>query len=285
MDTITIEKIGKNIRCLRKFYGETQEELGYAIGVEHNTISSYENARTEPDTNTIALIADHYTVTPETITNSDLAAMKDYNIADFATLYTKYIDCLIPIIELPEDEKNEDLSSVIKKQKVAFEEITNGETESVSKAIDCLIEYIDMFEKGNRQIELIANYLGLRMFFLGIERSSTYVAQNNSAVLKTVNLTEDDVKNLGESFFSEEEYKKELADLNNHLIILRKSKYTDLAYYYMALRLILTVKLIDSDLSRSVSIGLDMMREFAMVKNKYAQKYLRMVLNIKQGLH
>lgn len=285
MDSITIERIGKNIRYLRKFYGETQEELGYAIGVEHNTISSYENARTEPDANTIALIADHYTVTPETITNSDLATMKDFDIVDFATIFTKHIDCLIPIIELPEEEKDEELSNVIERQKTAFEEIMSGETGSISKAFDCLIEYMDMYENGNKRMELIANFIGLWIVFLGVERSSTHVAQNNSAALKQVDLTADEIEKMGESFFSEEEYKEALSDLNDLLIDLRKSKYTDLAYYYMALRLILAVKLIDSDFSRTVSIGSDMMREFAKVKNKYAQRYLRMFLNIKKGLH
>ena len=30
------EKLGNNIRCLRMAYGETQEQLGDAIGVEKN---------------------------------------------------------------------------------------------------------------------------------------------------------------------------------------------------------------------------------------------------------
>ena len=40
-----LDKLGNNIRCLRIAYGETQEDLGWAIGVEKNTISYYEKGR------------------------------------------------------------------------------------------------------------------------------------------------------------------------------------------------------------------------------------------------
>ena len=34
------KKLGNNIRCLRLAYGETQEQLGNAINVAKNTVSS-----------------------------------------------------------------------------------------------------------------------------------------------------------------------------------------------------------------------------------------------------
>ncbi len=36
-----LKRLGANIKSLRNAYGETQEELGAAIFVEKNTISSY----------------------------------------------------------------------------------------------------------------------------------------------------------------------------------------------------------------------------------------------------
>ena len=72
-------KLGNNIRGLRKAYGETQEELGFALGVEKNTISSYETGRTEPGKEMLSMIASHYFVSVEELLLTDLSSMKKIN--------------------------------------------------------------------------------------------------------------------------------------------------------------------------------------------------------------
>ena len=42
-------RIGTNIKLLRKSWGQTQKELGRALGVESNTISMYESGARTPD--------------------------------------------------------------------------------------------------------------------------------------------------------------------------------------------------------------------------------------------
>lgn len=65
------EKLGNNIRCLRMAYGETQEQLGDAIGVEKNTVSSYEKGRTEPNKEILSLISSHYMISVEELLSYD----------------------------------------------------------------------------------------------------------------------------------------------------------------------------------------------------------------------
>jgi repressor LexA len=50
--------VGAQIRKFRKAKGMTQKELGFRIGVKHNTISGYENGANEPDQNILFAIAD-----------------------------------------------------------------------------------------------------------------------------------------------------------------------------------------------------------------------------------
>ena len=66
-------RLGKNIRCLRKAYGETQEQLGEVIGVEKNTISYYENGKREPDKETLTAIASHFMISVEELMFCDLS--------------------------------------------------------------------------------------------------------------------------------------------------------------------------------------------------------------------
>lgn len=50
--------VGAQIRKYRKKEGLTQKELGFRIGVKHNTISGYENGTNEPEQNMLYAIAD-----------------------------------------------------------------------------------------------------------------------------------------------------------------------------------------------------------------------------------
>lgn len=50
--------VGAQIRKYRKARGMTQKELGFRIGVKHNTISAYESGTNEPDQNILFAIAD-----------------------------------------------------------------------------------------------------------------------------------------------------------------------------------------------------------------------------------
>lgn len=50
--------VGMQIRKYRKLRGLTQKELGFRIGVKHNTISGYESGTNEPEQNILFAIAD-----------------------------------------------------------------------------------------------------------------------------------------------------------------------------------------------------------------------------------
>ena len=59
--------LGEKIRELRKLHGITQRELSRAIGVSPSTVGMYEQGRREPDTKTLALLAQTLAVTPDTL--------------------------------------------------------------------------------------------------------------------------------------------------------------------------------------------------------------------------
>lgn len=50
--------VGAQIKRYRKQKGLTQKQLGFRIGVKHNTISGYENGTNEPEQNILFAIAD-----------------------------------------------------------------------------------------------------------------------------------------------------------------------------------------------------------------------------------
>lgn len=54
--------IGRNIRSIRLRQGETQQQLGEAIGYGATTVANYESGLRYPDIETLQDIADHYDV-------------------------------------------------------------------------------------------------------------------------------------------------------------------------------------------------------------------------------
>ncbi len=64
--------IGQNIRKLRIRYGDTQKQLGDALGYGPTTIANYESGYRQPDIQTAKAIAARYGVTLDDLMSSEL---------------------------------------------------------------------------------------------------------------------------------------------------------------------------------------------------------------------
>ena len=65
--------LGKNIETLRKFYGETLEQLGEAVFLSKTAIKNYESGDRTPDVGKTEAIAHHYGQTVENLLTGDYA--------------------------------------------------------------------------------------------------------------------------------------------------------------------------------------------------------------------
>lgn len=63
----TLEHVGRNIRRVRKAAGETQTQLGEAVGVVQQSVAAWETARCMPDMQSLINIAKHYSITTDAI--------------------------------------------------------------------------------------------------------------------------------------------------------------------------------------------------------------------------
>ena len=61
--------LGKNIKHMRKQYGETLEELGYSLNMAKSTVSGYERGDREPNSDTLKEISQHYGKTVDEMLN------------------------------------------------------------------------------------------------------------------------------------------------------------------------------------------------------------------------
>jgi len=59
--------IGQSIKRVRKAAGETQQQLGEAVGVVQQSVAAWEAARCMPDLQSLINIAKHYNITTDAL--------------------------------------------------------------------------------------------------------------------------------------------------------------------------------------------------------------------------
>ena len=98
-------RMGHNIRCIRIAYGETQEQLGFIIGVEKTTISQQENGKREPSRDVLCAIAEHYVISVEELTQCDFSGINKIKV-DQNALW-KEMEYVFPIVASDEALSNQ----------------------------------------------------------------------------------------------------------------------------------------------------------------------------------
>lgn len=277
-------KLGKNIRALRKAYGETQEELGYAINVEKNTISYYETGNRVPSKEVIAEIAKHYMISVDEILKSDLSALDKITVDN--KLFLDNIETILPIVSSERALSNSDFQRAFKAHKRIIEGIHNFSMEGMEYIDECIDGYAEAVKDKNCEAEAAANYIAMWYFLLLSIKTVPLIYENQPAALQQVARNDKQAKeiidNTGDDFINEaKEAAGELSDpelegyIDNLRSKLKKSeKWYELADYYLALQYIWNI--VDNDLGWDFNrrIGVEMMNAFISVGNVYAARFI-----------
>ncbi len=150
---MTGNRLGKNIRALREYYGETQEALGGRIHVEKNTVSCYETGRHEPSQDTLALIAAHFQITVEELLFADLSGLKGERFTPSAEgLLSGLFGALFPRVSSKRALASEGFRRVWEGHGSALERMKTAGTdaeawsEALEGTLDSLFGYLDAWE-------------------------------------------------------------------------------------------------------------------------------------------
>lgn len=278
------KKLGINIRCLRVAYGETQEQLGNAINVAKNTISSYEKGRTEPDKDVLSLIAVHYMISVEELLSCDFSEID--KITFNQNKFWEQIDVILPVTSSENAIKNEHFNKAYSVHRKFFDELQKQRLDNIDKAIICFREYFDAFDDENSREEAAANFIGLWYLLMLMIKLVPKVIKDQSAALmqiksnnpkiirKLENIDSDFEKDVNDliSEFNDFEWNEMLSEFIKS--IKKSGKWYELADYYLALQFFFN--LVDNDMTWEFNrrIGVEMLIAFASVGNPYATHFL-----------
>lgn len=270
-----------NLKYLLNLYGERLVDLGEVINKSKETISGYQNGKARPTAETISIIARHYGLTVDALTNTDLTNLKKPNL-DKTTL-EKGIDAFLSIFPTFGIEKktgNDSIDkaySLIRAFQRSLHDNLNGNAVIMRDAFKTLnkIDWDDNIDKS-----VIANKLWA-WFMWGV---SLYNAKNARKIRQSYDLNKLnplDILDAGKRMTEEDilkrsEFIKETESVVFNAVKILKSdpEWADLGDYYLSLMimfgLIYTGDTDENNL-RMGSIMLMLQRELG---NKYASFFL-----------
>lgn len=285
----SLERLGANIRSLRKAYGETQEELGAALDVEKNTVSYYENGKREPNKDMLTKIAKHFMVTIEELMYCDLSDIGSITVDNDA--FWKNIDIILPIVLSEEALENEHFKKAYKFHRSFYDELRKLSMDSIEHIDVCFDEYLEAYEDEKIKTEAAVNLLALWNLMLMMVKTVPLAMNNHPAALKQVAARNPKVRQIidypnsnfekdaqeAAVILDDPEIREFLDEMKT--AVKRSYKWADLADYYLALQYIWNI--VDNEMGWGFNcrVGVEMLNAFVSVGNVYANRFLKYSLD------
>lgn len=290
--------LAKNIRALRIYYGESQEDLAKILNCKQNAISQYETDSVDneerhiPTSDTLKRLAQHFEITVFELENCDYSSIG--KAEQYELFLYNNIDIIFPIISTDYALSNECFAKAHKLHKTIYKNLKNitniDLAYSVIDANTSVLEEAELYYnkalkdkaiEAEAAVNLVSCYclviLSLKVFQYACNeqgRSSASISLAKKLHPKfEKELNDIDVLSTDENKELESLISEFSGEMREYLIV-SKSKYPDLINYYLSLQFILGFA--DNALDRFFNrrIGTEMMESFKSVGNKYATNYL-----------
>lgn len=275
------DRIARNIRALRKAMGETQEELGVALGVEKNTISYYETGERSVNKEILIKLSDHFMVSPDELLSYDFSKMKDISF-DYDIVW-KNIDIFLPIVSTSMALINKHFKRAYNIHLRFFDELKQKRMNSIDRIDSCLEEYSKAYEETSC-MEAVVNIIGIYDVLLFIIKSFINAMNVKPAPLLKLMRNEPEklrgIEDIDKDALDElQEVVKDIdndemrSQLRRYKCQLKTSEWSDILYYYIALEYLWST--VNNEYSFTVNsmIGDEMMTSLLEIENPYAIKF------------
>jgi transcriptional regulator with XRE-family HTH domain len=288
-DSINSNKIGNNIKNLRKAYGETQQELADTINVSVSAVANYEKGDRQVDLQKLQAIAAHYRYTLEQLVSVDTSSYHSHDDDSFE--YFTLIEVLKVMLPLFCSEEALNSPTFKKAYKITlriWETVEKGDEFSSELIDECFSNYEEAVDEP-QATELTANFLNLLFLFaLGITADENDV-RIDDAIRKSRIRGESVKKKL---FLRNKEHDSNSDNPKNKLIhdtlihdfyelttpiiqkLIAHPEWADLAHYYVSLRYLTGLVINDFSDDLNNVIGMEMMKSLVLLGNRYAENLL-----------
>ena len=289
-----MDYFASNLKHLRKTLGETQDDLADFLFTSKSAISNYENGIRLPDEDVLNKISKHYQVTLSQLLNEDLTITP--SLFDYIKGLDEDSYHLLNRIFIPFKLKD---SLTSKEYKKAFEEhlkllygsMEEKETVDIGFIIDVYEESIGNCDKPIFLLNFLSFYFLMGLSFLNTSDDTLDLEQLKS-YLRSNKRSKKDIKKVLSNFvyLNSDEFGNENVDLEFRkefdegllFIIekLKKTQYSDVAYYYFALRYVFNIPNNSEDRATNILMGMTLIKDLAEINNEYANKFIAIIKKV-----
>lgn len=294
-----------NLICLREANKESQENLAYNLGFRtKSTIANYEAGDRTPNHRILQKIAIHYNITVDELCYGDLKYLIDKDLTDFPIddwrKNKKISEIMFPVWGFKKDKYDDPLfergyEAQKKIRKYFYKDETSFDSKMFKTCHDSYIESVNE----NGTIESAANLLWLYVFVSSIWNNKHLLGGIYKLYSKQIDKKEfhkdyilkcflDEKSNEDEAYTKKEGFvpaDRELKILEKYVekdeevyallfrCLRKNSQGCEFADYYMALQYILNLVDNDYDAAMNQVMGMELMRKFVIMGNKYAIEF------------
>lgn len=289
MNKAGYEKLGPNIRALRKIFGESPLDLALEIGVGATAISQYENGKRIPKEEILLKIAKHFRLTETELIHNDFFESNIFDkipINNEAFTRSTY-KLLYPRFSNEEALLNHHFKTAFHIQKRVYETIFSG-NEFDDRDME---QFIALYQKALKEGVLLsaANLLSFFMLVGGgfsclnprlAEKVLSLKGKETSSKEIATGLlySEDDEEGEDAADLKKEksDFLREYTPLIQKCIasLKRSQKFASLGDYYLALRYLYGMAYNGEDAERNNLVGGEMLQAFKNLGNPYAKRFL-----------
>lgn len=299
-------KAWENIKALREYYGETQDELAEIIGVSRQAIQMWEYGTIEIKSENITKLAYHYRVSETDLLYGDFSK---YEKGKGAIKYTtetvaEVIKTMFPIFKPKEETLDADFEAGYLVHKEFRDSFIMHSTNQLSglktnqdeelfdqtfdKAIEAIDKYVDSFDRNNEPYSA-ANLLSLFCMFAYIIAEADMAEQyesindfssfeNNKKAMKKLYLRKN-VDRKGkpvEGLDIDDEDKAGFFELYDELLKpLRNEKWNNVYEYFIAYKYLFNICDNGKDKDINQSFGSELLILYAELGNTFVLKRMK----------
>lgn len=270
-----MSNIGSNIKRLRKNFNMSQEEFGEILEKRKSTISQYESGKRDPDEGTLQKISEYFGYPMDILVSGEVSDLDCTKMVFSRDLLLEMWDVSLYFIK-PAEEDDEDFKKGYRRTISINANIKRG----IGIHASYVEETIKIYKKSeaNGNIKAVANITGLLVLFLisvkGIEYKKIEEEITNKPILPKKFLSLIYESKTDKSYRQDVDTSDILSLFDKYLEKMKKSEYSDLADFYIALSYLL--KIVECEYNDNISeiIGSELMWKFMSLGNDYAYFYL-----------
>lgn len=278
--------VGNNIRALRKFYGQTQQQLAEQMGITKDWVSKWENNKRAISIENLSWLAEYYRVSLEELINGDFSFLNDAGSNWKFKGFCNVLKFEFPTIKSETALKNHNFKMGYVNSVKIMEKLQAGQEpkfEWIERAIDY---YWNAWREENCK-EAAANCISLLLLIgnacvqrvnQGIEnriRKNLPISSKNIKQALLVDPKKDwkliqELEETRRDFLKE--YRKELEEAIKFL--KQDQQLAELGDFFIAVRYICGLNSISLRLDTSMEIGYELLNTYARLGNKYARRLI-----------